>query len=237
VKRNFYEKSHKKKEIVKCSYQNEILKKVFFSRDLSTRGAVHNNMTNSEPSMILTPIESLELERYPMLVTAYVILLDYIYLHNERVLYRITKPDIDTISDHMLIENDAAAQLNITDSNGLCNGSMNVSMNGSMNGSMKPVYDSVYSVINACQTPVGKKFLRGQLLKPLISSKKIIERHCASEFVMPVHQDIRNSLSSIGSTEKIVRRMALGILNPYEMSHMSKILKNLQTVLDLLHSG
>ena len=185
----------KKTESVKCEYQNEVLSKVF-------------DCTSS----VLTPIEELELERYPMLATAYVHLIDYVYMHNERVLQKIQRPVINTEEEYMVIENDAVAQLNIIESNQL-----------SSIGTKK--FDSVFSVINACCTVMGKKYLREQLLRPLTKVQDIVERLDASIEIESVQEELRRLLTSIVSTENLSRRMALGILNPYELHQIVRILR------------
>ena len=171
-------------------YQNEVLNRVY---------TVDN---------VVSPIEHLNLEKFPNLVTSWVILIDYVYSHVPKIIKNISLPDFFEEHSHLLLENNAVEQLNLISNNSL-----------ELNQKNKK-FQSVYHVINNCSTSFGKRFLKSQLLKPLNSINAITERYDASTYLFDKSEEVELILSNVADIEKLQRKLLLSIITSQELHQL-----------------
>lgn len=182
----YYDKINKKyKNIV---YQNEYLKKIYPSSET-----------------LVTPIEQLDLEKDPSIVTSLCLLFDYVYDRMPSFLKDIKVPEFSFDNSHLVLGNNAIYQLDIFDNKD--------------NDSVRSKYKSLFHVINETLTPMGERYLRNILSSPLINKNKL------NDIYDLTYQMTENKLSPIISKyllcvrdiERLARKMELRIIKPNEV--------------------
>ncbi len=123
----------------KIGYQNELFKKVF------------------EIDSILTPIEYLNLERYPLATESLALLIDFIIEHDESLIFKISKPDFIETNRYLYLGNNAIEQL------------------GVVGKSTKEV--SLLKLIDRTSTAFGKRVLKERLLNPICDKDELESRY------------------------------------------------------------
>ena len=178
----------------KLSYQTTLLKKVF------------KNIG------ILSVIEFLELEKYPWSIVCFCYLIQFIYEHNENMIYGINKPKFLDNIKYLSLINNVVENLNIisrekTSSKNSC----------------------ILNLLNNCKTPLGKRYFKNCLLNPLTCSNKIEERYNISDYFInnEYYKDYRNSLKSVYDLEKLFKKIIVKTLFP---SHFCMLFTSLQTI-------
>ncbi|MTI22398.1 DNA mismatch repair protein MutS [Fulvivirga sp. RKSG066] len=84
-------------------------------------------------------------------------------------------------------------------------------------------------ILDRTVTPMGARLLKKWVVLPLKETAVIAERH---EIVDTFHQDnelldeVQNSLKQIGDVERLISKVAVGRINPREVIHLKKALKN-----------
>jgi len=78
---------------------------------------------------------------------------------------------------------------------------------------------SLYQIINNTKTILGKRFLSESLSKPLIDENELNNRYDLIENVInnDNYKKIGSLLEDISDVERLVRRIELGIMHPYEL--------------------
>lgn len=173
------------KSFKKITFQNEFLQKIF-------------TFTN-----MLSPIENLNLERYPETVLSYIYLLQYIYEHTSNLINKIEIPvQLDDL-DYCILPSDTARQLNIINNNNFYKGKN----------------ESLLSIINKCKTPMGRRICKERLLYPSINSEILQKRYDLIDIVKQnnLFVDIRKELTKINDLEKSIRKMSLDLYESNEL--------------------
>jgi DNA mismatch repair protein MutS len=178
----------------KISYQNDYLAEIF---DLP-----HQLIPNG----VKSAIEILKMDRLVYATISLLITLKYIKEHNPLLIKNLSFPDIYLYNKHLILGNNAIEQLNIVDSNGL------------------QVYNhrfqSLFDVVNRTATPMGRRFLKGNLLNPLSQESKrtIIRRYNMIDAILEnkLYKKIHSELKNIYDIERLHRKMAIGVIVPYE---------------------
>ena len=99
VNRIVHYQNNIEKKIFNILYQNTFLKKIFKEHG------------------ILSPIEYIDMEKKNYALISYIILLEFSYEHNERIIEKIQKPLHWEYNDHLILYNNAIYQLNIISNN------------------------------------------------------------------------------------------------------------------------
>uniref|UniRef100_A0A6C0LUJ2 DNA mismatch repair proteins mutS family domain-containing protein n=1 Tax=viral metagenome TaxID=1070528 RepID=A0A6C0LUJ2_9ZZZZ len=197
----------------KINIQNNLFSKVY--------GINYQSSMNKGQS----PIEVLRLEKKPYSVLSLMIMLKYISEHNVQLLKNLSYPDIYIYNKHLILGNNAIEQLNIIDSNNL------------------ELYDrkidSLLSVVNKTNTPMGKRFLKANLLNPLSQEDKqtIVKRYDMIETLLRdgMCKKIENELKKIQDVERLHRKMALEILVPYEFYRLDQFYQATSKIIKLIY--
>lgn len=182
-------------EMFKINYQNEYLSTIF---DLKS-SQINLNKKQSA-------IEILSLENKQYVIISLIIVLRYISEHNLTLLKNLSYPDIYLYNKHLILGNNAIEQLNILDAGSL----------ETYNRKIKSLFD----VINKTSTPMGKRYLKENLLNPLSQENKsvMINRYDRIDALMQkdLYKTIQEELKNIYDMERLHRKMAMGVIVPFE---------------------
>jgi DNA mismatch repair protein MutS len=186
-----------KQNFLNVYYQNEFLKKIF-------------------PNCgTLTPIEYLDLEKKNYALISYILLLQFSYEHNERIIDKIKIPESWVYNKHLILYNNANYQLNIE----------------SLNKN-----ESLYSVINKTSTNMGKRLLKYRIMNPIISIAELNRRYEMTDLFLTSCKwtEIESILDEISDIERAHRKMSLQLLHPHEFFNLSFSYESISGLLDFI---
>jgi DNA mismatch repair protein MutS len=205
-------------------YQNEFFKNIF-----------KNIFSNGN---LLSPIEHLDLEKYNYARLSLIILLKFVYKHDNTIINNLNKPDILLNSKYLNLHNNALYQLNIL----------------STTNNYK--YNSLFDVINHTSTLLGRRYLKYNLSHPLIdideinyryqlieilltkkskkSNKKIINDEINKEIIINDHLSIfEKQLNNIIDIEKYHNKLGMNKLLPFNYGKLNVSYKSILKLIDL----
>jgi DNA mismatch repair protein MutS len=185
------------------NYQNSFLKKIFSHTGL------------------LSPIEYIDLEQKSYALISYIILLQFSYEHNEKVIEKIQKPVHWEYNDHLILYNNAIYQLNIIHS-GVNNGSLGK-------------YKSLFDIIQKTSTNMGKRLLKYRIMNPITNINILEQRYDLVSLFLNFNDinSIEKLLNEIIDIERLHRKMSLQLLHPYEFLNLSYSYENIVKLIDL----
>ncbi len=162
---------------------------------------------------MLSPIEYLDLEKMPLVSESLAILFDYVIEHDSSLIEKIYKPKILFSDKYMYLGNNALEQLEII----------------SKNSNKKSVLD----LINFTSTPIGKRVLKERLLNPIYDIKILEERFELIQKVLPNYKEYEDNLKQIYDLERILRRIKLQKLHPFELSYLYYSMLSIKEILNI----
>jgi DNA mismatch repair protein MutS len=170
-----------------------------------------NSSQNDEEYIYSTLME------YPCAANSYCFLLDYIYGFNSDLLYKLKTPQFNNNIEYMVLANHSLVQLNyISDS--------------------KRKLASVVNFLNNCITPMGKRELHEQLVKPIINVEKLNKMYDIIEY-FKTHFDsfknIRNNLQNVFDIEKLIQQISV---NRFEPSHLYNMYSTFITSQEIMNN-
>ncbi len=177
---------------LKIAYQNELLGQVY------------------QIKSFLSPIEYLDLERYPFASEALALLCDFIIEHDPSLIEKMYRPKFLTADRFVYLGNNALEQLGII----------------SKNSSDK----TLLSLIDQTSTAIGKRVLKERLLNPICDMKLLEERFALSEKLLERYQSFENLLKQIYDLERILRRIKLRKLHPFELNYLFTSLESVLAI-------
>jgi len=179
----------------KIAYQKTVLEKVFKNNGL------------------LSIIEYLDLENYPLSIICYTYLLHFIYQNNEKILEGLIKPTFLENNKYLSLVNNVIENLNIVSNN-------------------KLKTSSILNLLNNCKTPIGKRFFKDSLLNPLTNVKNIQERYilCESFIKNDLYILTRELLSNVSDLEKIFKKIIIKTIEPRQFLQIHKSLHSLKNI-------
>jgi len=185
------------------NYQNSFMKKIF------------------PKTGILSPIEFIDLEKKINALLSYIILLQYSYEHNEKIIEKIQYPFHWEYNDHLILYNNAIYQLNIIDNKMLDNNSK---------------YKSLYDVIQKTSTNMGKRLLKYRIMNPITNVTELNKRYNLIELFLNSNKtfEIEKILNDIIDIERLHRRMSLQMLHPYEFLNLTYSYENIKKIISLI---
>jgi len=185
------------------NYQNTFMKKIF------------------PKTGILSPIEFIDLEKKIHALLSYIILLQYSYEHNEKIIEKIQYPFHWEYNDHLILYNNAIYQLNIIDNKMLDNNSK---------------YKSLYDVIQKTSTNMGKRLLKYRIMNPITNVVELNKRYNLIELFLNSGKtvEIEKILNDIIDIERLHRRMSLQMLHPYEFLNLTYSYENIKKIISLI---
>ena len=185
---------HKNGQRVKITYQNELFRRVF---DINS---------------FLTPIEYLDLERYPFASEALAILLDFIIEHDPVIMEKLQKPEFLANKKFLYLGNNPLEQLDIISKN--------------------PDDMTLLKLIDFTSTPIGKRVLKERLLNPIIQEEELLRRYDLIESFLEDFGNFEALLKEVYDLERIFRRIKLQKLHPYEINYLHSSLFAILKILE-----
>ena len=173
---------HENRQRAKIGYQNELFSKVF---DINS---------------ILSPIEYLDLERYPYASESLSILIDFIIDHDPAIVEKLQRPIFLGSSHFVYIGNNALEQLNII--------------------SRDPEEMTLLKLLDKTSTPIGKRMLKERLLNPIQDSNELQRRYNLIEQLLDRSKEFETLLKQIYDIERILRRIKLKKAHPFEINYL-----------------
>ena len=198
---DYLELSHKTFHIntdkLKINYQNELFKNVFAVQSL------------------LTPIEHLDMERFPLATQSLAILIDFVIGHDSNIIQKLYHPIKLDVTKYMYLGNNALEQLNI------------------LQTSYNP---SVFNLINNTSTAMGKRLLKERLSHPIKDEKELLRRYKLSNDLYDYHAPIESSMGNIYDIERLSRRIKLNRIHPFELSYLFDSLFSIKEVVGFMEN-
>lgn len=166
---------------LRIDYQNALFERIYQIRSL------------------LSPIEYLDLERYPYTSEALCILINVIIDHDPAIIEKMNRPTFLGTNRYMYLGNNATEQLGII--------------------SRDADEMTLLKLIDKTSTAMGKRLLRERLLNPICDVKLLEERYDLIDKMGEHIAPLETKLKTVYDLERIVRRLKLGKLHPFELSY------------------
>lgn len=160
--------------------------------------------TNYQPGTT-NLIDELDLELFQYGRVSYMVLLQYCYEHNEKIIDRLQKPKVGWTDQgkHLILTHNAINQLDLVPKQ----------FNKSKD------LDCLASVLDLTCTEIGSRFLRQQLLNPITDPIEIGSRYDMTDELLnhpDLSQKIDLLLKRLPDIEKLQRKSQIGLLRPKE---------------------
>lgn len=155
-------------------------------------------------------IEDFDLETWQHCRISLMILFNYIYAHNPNLLNNISHPNIIDKQQYLYLGNNALYQLNIFN-----NDEKNISNIYNNNVNIRSLFD----IINRTKTAMGRRYLKNQLICPLINKENINDRYKMIKYIIKNDQFKNNNdlLKNIPDIERMLRKISIGNIHPIDM--------------------
>lgn len=182
-----------------------ILKKVNYQQNLLEKIFNHNSKINI--------IEDLELQYYHLSRISLVILVDFINNNNKHLLDKIEKPSWYLKKDTLFLGNKAIEQLDVFNKK-----------------------KCLFNIINNTRTPLGGRLLKENLNNPTCNVKVLENRYKMIEMIInnDLNDKVKEYFTNIYDISKLLRRIILGNINPFELYNLHISLKNSYKILNIL---
>jgi len=204
----FLDKKIDQKEV--CEYL-ELSHKTFHISTIRPKISYQNELFKNvfQIESLLTPIEHLNMERYAMASESLAILIDFVIGHDSQIIEKLSIPIKLDVSKYIYLGNNALEQLNILEL------------------AHQP---NLLKLINNTATAMGKRLLKERLTHPIKDEKELLRRYKLSSDLYDYHAPIENSLSNIYDIERLLRRIKLNRLHPFELNYLYDSLGSIREV-------
>ena len=163
------------------SYQQAVLRKVY------------------KHTGLYSPIEYVQLEKYPSSVVCFTYLIQFVYEHNETLLQTLRVPIMVYPQLNLLVTHTSLEQLNILPK---------------INQE-----SSVLQLLQTCDTAMGKRLFKERLVAPITDPVELEHRYHWIELVQKNQHylTLRTLLRPIKDMERLFRRIHLKVIQPCEL--------------------
>jgi DNA mismatch repair protein MutS len=148
---------------------------------------------------LLSPIEYLDMERYAYTSESLAVLIHTIMDHDPAIIEKMNRPTFLGTNRYMYLGNNACEQLGII--------------------SRDHDEMTVLKLIDKTSTAMGKRLLRERLLNPICDAKLLEERYDLIEKMTDHIAPLESKLKEVYDLERILRRLKLGKLHPFELAY------------------
>jgi DNA mismatch repair protein MutS len=103
-----------------------------------------------------------------------------------------------------------------------------------------PSGPSLYSALNRCRTPMGRRALREWVSHPSRRLEEIIFRQDCIEFLVddnPIRRKLSQALAGCGDIERALSRLAMKVGNPRDLGVVRDTLSSLPQILEIVSSS
>lgn len=194
------------RDCLNVNVQNEFLGKIFGKNGM------------------MTPLEYIDMENKPFATISYMLLLNFAYEHNEKIINHIDRPDIFECDKYLILGNNAASQLNVLSDN---------------QNDVGTQFNSLFDVVNMTCTAMGRRFLKQNLVSPILNTTKLQIRYdCIEEFMNnpELAKDLDNRLHGILDIQRMLRKISIGSLHPFQFVSFIDSLKEVVEIFNLASS-
>ena len=197
--------------IIEIKKENE---KINFQQEFFEK--IYSNKTN----MNIIEYLNLELINYGRL--SFIYLLIYCQEHIKNIVDNIKIPEIYNSDKNLFLGNNALIQLNVLSDN--------------MSAGFNCKYKSLFDVLDKTNTSMGKRYLKQQLINPILDIKELEYRYRSIELLCSenLYEKIKLILREILDLERLNRKMELGKLNPFEFDNINQGNNNIKKIITLL---
>lgn len=161
---------------------------------------------------LLSAIEHLDLERTPLISESLAILIQFIVEHDEHIVQKMARPQIIASDRYMMLGNNALEQLDIIS-----------------NDSKEK---TLIKLLDRCLTALGKRLLKERLLNPIMKKEELERRYDLIERVQNHTPAIDGFMRSIYDVERLMRKVSLKRLHPYEVNYLYDSLVHVQELIE-----
>jgi DNA mismatch repair protein MutS len=207
VNRNINFRNTIDKTYFKLDYQNGFFKKIFQNHGF------------------LSPVEYLDLEKKNYARLSYILLLQFAYEHNERIIDKIMKPVHWNYEHHLILYNNSIYQLNI----------IPTSNNDAKDCNSK--FKSLFHIIQKTSTAMGKRLLKYRILNPITNIDELEKRYELTELFLNsggLLLEIEKILGNIIDIERMHRKISLNMLHPYEFLNLTYSYESIKSLLHII---
>ncbi len=187
---NSHHRCNENEKRLRIDYQNELFGRIYQIRSL------------------LSPIEYLDLERYPYASESLGVLINVIIDHDQGIIEKMNRPVFLGSARYMYLGNNACEQLGII--------------------SRDADEMTLLKLIDKTSTAMGKRLLRERLLNPVCEAKLLEERYDLIEKTQNHIAPLETKLKEVYDLERILRRLKLGKLHPFELAYFHASLVSAQ---------
>jgi len=184
-----------------------------------TKNIIQNTFLNNifNFNNLLSPIENLNLEKYPNHIICYIEMLNYIKNINNNLIYKIQKPIINN-GKILKLTNNTITQLNL-----LSNDTNNYK------------YNSIYDLLNNCNTNMGSRLLKYRLLNPIYNVKILNNRYKTIKNLLidDTYVKYNNLLINLIDTTKFIKKLLLKTISPNQIYNLYNSYINIQKIINL----
>ena len=180
-----------KPDYFKASYQNAALKEKF------------------PQTGTLTPIEWLELERYPELIASYLLLIDYVFAINKGLVSHLERPTFVQTNDYLALTGEAISQLGLD--------------------------TKIFDIFGGCSTKMGERLLQKRICYPLVDPEEIEKRYEKVDRALEGDRwkKIQGFLKGVVDIEKFHHRLHLGRLSPSAAVRLYQSYEKVREILEI----
>jgi len=138
----------------------------------------------------------------PEITLSYVYMIQFIHEHKLENLTRLPKPILKGSEQNLILSHNCIYQLYL--------------IPNKEHESEK--YNSLLSILNKCDTAIGRRLCKNRLLYPILNKNELQDRYDTIEKFqgLSLYDKIKPNLKKIVDVEKLHRKMGLSLLTPYE---------------------
>jgi|GEM_PF-143428 len=163
---------------------------------------------------LLNVFEYLDLERTTTARISFLMLLQYSYEHNEKLVRNLRKPVTWEPERYLLLANNTISQLDLASQN-------------------RFKWGSIFNLINFTSTNMGRRLLKHRLLNPLRNAKEIEERYNLTDLVIEKGwKELERILIGVLDIERLHRRIELNSLSPMACNLLINAYEQIRKLLD-----
>ncbi|KIM10278.1 MAG: DNA mismatch repair protein [Sulfuricurvum sp. PC08-66] len=159
---------------------------------------------------LLSAVEHLDLERMPLTSESLAILVHFIIEHDAKIVQKLSRPHILQSHRFVYLGNNALEQLGVV--------------------SHDAHEMTLLRLIDKTSTAIGKRLLKERLLNPIKEPSELTRRFDLSDKLRVHAQFFQTQLANVYDMERILRRMRLGRLHPFEVNYLHSSLQSLLTL-------
>ena len=173
----------------------KMIKKASYQQTLLGEIFNHNSKINI--------IEDLELQYFHLARLSLSIMMEFIKNNNNNLLMKLEKPSFYSKKDYFILGNKSLEQLDVFNRN-----------------------NCLFNIINNTKTPLGKRLLKDTISNPTSNIDTLNNRYNTIEEIINSNliDELKDSFNNINDITKLIRRIVLNKIHPYEFYNLLYIL-------------